>query len=325
MSFVINNRLQFLKEAEVSPLQLLSNDGLTQKGIRLFIKRDDLLCLPEAPEFGGNKWRKMKYNLLRANELGQTTLLTFGGAYSNHIAATAAAGKLFGFKTIGIIRGEEILPLNPTLQKATANGMRFQYISRTEYRKKKEAHFIEQLKERWGDFYLIPEGGSNDLALKGCHELGTEIQAQLPNEPIHFIASACGTGGTFAGLTTAFQATTTAIGFSVLKGDFMTDEVKQFLYTFPHANTANWHINNQYHFGGFARHKPSLLTFIQDFQTSFNIPLDPLYTGKLFYGLFEQIKAGFFPKGSTIVAIHTGGLQGIAGFNERFGLKLPSK
>lgn len=323
MSFAIDNFIELLKTADKSPLQELSSSWLNQKGIRLFIKRDDLLFFPELPEFRGNKWRKMKYNLLLAKEKKYDTLLTFGGAYSNHIAATAAAGKLFGFKTIGVIRGEETLPLNDTLSRAKENGMQLHYVSRTDYRRKKEKNFIEQLEAELGLFYLIPEGGSNHLALKGCRELGMEIQAQLPGSDIDFVSSACGTGGTFAGMITAFDSSIKAIGFSALKGDFMGREVSDFLSILEHTSTADWSIDNSCHFGGFARYKPALIDFMQDFYDTYHIALDPLYTGKLFFGLFDKIEADYFPKGSTIVAVHSGGIQGVSGFNKRYGLHLP--
>ena len=323
MSFATDNLAELFKTSKKSPLQELTSDWLSQMKVRLFIKRDDLLFLPALPEFRGNKWRKMKYNLLQAAKQKNNTLLTFGGAYSNHIAATAAAGRLFGFDTIGVIRGEETLPLNPTLSRAKNNGMRFHYVSRTDYREKGQPHFIQQLRAKFGDFYLIPEGGSNALALSGCHELGLEIQEQFPDKKIDYICAACGTGGTFSGLITAFDPSVKAIGFPALKGDFMADEVTAFLAAFKHSSKADWSICNSYHFGGFARYKPELIRFMLDFYTTYHIALDPLYTGKLFFGIFDKIKNGFFPKGSIIIAIHSGGIQGISGFNKRYGLHLP--
>jgi len=325
MSSVTDTRLSLLVNAKSTPLQELSAEWLSRKKVNLFIKRDDLLSFPEAPEFRGNKWRKMKYNLLAAKKAGHHTLLTFGGAYSNHIAATAAAGKLFGFKTIGIIRGEETLPLNPTLRRAKENGMQFYYVTRRDYRKKKEPDFNQWLHQLFSDFYTIPEGGSNTLALKGCQELGREINQRVNNEKPLYITSACGTGGTFAGLISAFAPETQAIGFSALKGDFMEEEVRRFLEGFSHSSTASWQINNRYHFGGFARYKPGLIHFMQDFYDTFQIPLDPLYTGKMLYGLKELISSGYFPEGAQIVAVHTGGIQGIEGFNQRHGLALPQR
>ena len=325
MYSAIDNHLDTLVNTKSTPLQELSADWLSQKTVRLFVKRDDLLSFPDAPEFRGNKWRKMKYNLLAAKQEGHHTILTFGGAHSNHIAATAAAGKLFGFRTIGIIRGEETLPLNPTLRRAKENGMRLHYVTRKDYRKKKETDFNRWLHQLFGSFYTVPEGGSNALALRGCQELGTEIRLQVEDKKPLYVTSACGTGGTFAGLITAFDKTTHAIGFPALKGDFMEREIRLFLETYQHSSTASWTINNNFHFGGFAKFQPALITFMQEFYDAFQIPLDPLYTGKMFYGLKELIQDGYFPKGANIVAVHTGGLQGIAGFNRRYGLSLPNK
>ena len=174
-----------------SPIQEIKDNLLESKRIQLFIKRDDLIH----PLVSGNKWRKLKYNLLAAKEAEQSTILTFGGAFSNHIYATAAAGKVFGFKTIGIIRGEKITPLNPTLAFAEQSGMELHFITRSDYRKKDRPDFQQTLRQQFGDFYLVPEGGTNTLAMKGCAELVEEVARQLPELPDYWCA-ACGTGGT---------------------------------------------------------------------------------------------------------------------------------
>lgn len=305
--------------ASPTPIQEIKSALLSKKGVRLFLKRDDLLFNPDAPEFNGNKWRKMKYNLFAARDEGKETLLTFGGAYSNHIAATAAAAKLFGFKSIGIIRGERPSELNPTLTKASNQGMHLEFITRTAYREKNAPGFLNELQKKIGDFYLLPEGGTNQLALTGCAEIIDEITEDFPEQLPDFICCACGTGGTFAGIVKGINNRTQAIGFSALKGSFHTDEVEKLLTEHTSNNFQNWQINNDYHFGGFAKHKPPLIDFINQFKTDFDIQLEPLYTGKMLYGIFDLIKKDFFPEGSTVMAIHTGGLQGIAGFNQRFG------
>ena len=295
-----------------SPLQEIKDKKLDAGSLKLFIKREDLLeIVPNNPHISGNKWRKLKYNLQQAKAENHDTLFTFGGAYSNHIHATAAVGKAFNLKTIGMIRGEETLPLNPTLQFAKTQGMQLHYVDRQMYRQKNDNAFIEKLKEKFGRFYLLPEGGTNFLALKGCAEMVDEITI-----PFDYICCACGTGGTLSGIVLGLEAPQKAMGFAALKGNFLMKEVQRLLQN----NTAtNWHIQSDYHFGGYAKHTPTLLDFMRDFQEKHGIVLEPLYTGKMLYGIFDLIEKQYFPKGSTIVAIHTGGLQGLAGFWERFG------
>lgn len=303
-----------------SPLQQLNSPFLEQADIRLYIKRDDLLH----PLFGGNKWRKLKYNLIHARDNHYDTLLTFGGAWSNHIYATAAAGKYFGFKTIGLIRGEKRSPRNATLSFAEENGMQLHYLSRAEYRQKSQLDYLEKLKQRYGHVYILPEGGSNSLALRGCKEIVQEIDI-----PFDVICCASGTGTTLAGLVAAITAERTdsahskqekmAIGFSALKGgDFLADEVNaQLNSTYPEDahTTSNWRIESRFHFGGYAKTSDELIQFMHEFQSQYGITLDAVYTGKMFYGLFEMIKSKNFKAGTTIVAIHSGGLQGNKGFN----------
>lgn len=297
-----------------SPIQELTDDRLAAKHLRLWVKRDDLLRVGDEHAFCGNKWRKLQYNLLEAFRLKQNTLLTFGGAYSNHLAAVAQAGKLFNFNTIGIVRGERIEPLNPTLAYCAAQDMQLHFVARSAYREKNKPDFIAKLQAEFGEFYLVPEGGTNDLALRGCAELVDEIRAQIPVKTNYF-AVASGTGGTLAGMIQGLKNQEQALGFSVLKGDFLQTEVEKLL----EKKYPNWSIRTDYHCGGYAKFTPELIDFINDFKAKFDIQLDPVYTGKLFYGLFDLIAQNFFPPGSNIVAIHTGGLQGIAGFNQRFG------
>ncbi len=293
-----------------SPVQQLTSPFLKQHNINLFIKRDDLIH----PEISGNKWRKLKYNLLAAQQQNKKTLLTFGGAYSNHIHATAAAGKHFNFKTIGIIRGEEYNPLNPTLQDVHNWGMQLDYVSRKKYKQKNTDSFINDLKNKYGDFYLIPEGGNNKLALKGCAEIIEELENDFDT-----ICVDCGTGATLAGMITGINYTTQLLGFAVLKdADFLYQDINQLLNN--RNNIANnWSINLDFYFGGFAKTSPLLFEFIQSFKKQYNIQLDPVYTGKMFYGIFELIKQGYFKTSSKILVIHTGGLQGLRGYKEYNG------
>ena len=303
------------------PLEKIEEDFLTQKDIQLFILREDL----NYPEISGNKWRKLKYNLKEAEKSGFKQLLTFGGAYSNHIAATAAAGNHFGFETIGIIRGDEILPLNQTLQLAQDNGMIFKYISREQYREdsKYEKLFLEELKKEFGEFYLIPEGGSNALAVKGCREIIENI-----NVDYDIICSACGTGGTLAGIIASVNNDKKVIGFPALKGGaFLKEDIQQLLTAYSteldyKVENTNWELITEYHFGGFAKVKPELIDFIRDFKTKHNILLDFIYTGKMLFGLYDMISNSNQFDNKIIVVVHTGGIQGNKGFEERLGIKI---
>lgn len=284
--------------------------GLEPYKVRLFIKREDLIH----PVISGNKWRKLKYNLLEAKSAGCQTLLTFGGAYSNHIHATAGAARQFGFKSIGIIRGEEHLPLNPTLKEASAMGMELYYMDRGTYREKHTAAVLDDLRDLFGEFYLVPEGGTNQLALKGTAEIVEDIQADYD----YFIAS-CGTGGTLAGIIAGLNGKGSALGFAVLKGDFLAAEISQLLTKNDSVVPNNWSVNNDYHFDGYAKYNMQLVSFINKFSQQNKIPLDPIYTGKMMYGIIDLIKQEYFPQNARILAIHTGGLQGVKGFNKRFG------
>ncbi len=268
------------------------------------IKREDL----NHPVISGNKWRKLKYNLQEAKKLGHRKLLTFGGAYSNHIYATAGAGKEFDFETIGVIRGEEHLPLNPTLSFAKEAGMHLHYMDRTTYRRKSEPEVIKLLKQQYGDFYLIPDGGTNALAIEGCQEIVEEI-----NVDYDYLCCPVGTGGTIAGLISGLKGRSNVIGFSSLKGDFLKDEVADLLQQANYSYN-NWSINVDYHFGGYAKTKPALLNFMKTFEAQHQIPLDPVYTAKMMFGIYDLIRSDYFPKGAKVLAVHTGGLQGRAGF-----------
>jgi len=282
---------------------------LKSNGINLYIKREDKIH----PFISGNKYRKLKYNLIEAQHLEQKTLLTFGGAYSNHIAAVASAGKEFGFKTIGIIRGEELASKileNPTLSFAQKCGMQFKFVSRDLYRTKTSLEFLNTLEAEFGKFYLIPEGGTNDLAVKGCEEILTD-----EDKMFDIICCAVGTGGTISGLINASLPHQKTLGFPALKGNFLQKDISKF------AMKTNWELINDYHFGGYAKINSELVEFINRFKLEYNILLDPIYTGKMMYGIFDLIKKDYFQRGTTILAIHTGGLQGIDGMNTRLKQK----
>jgi len=279
------------------------------KGISLVIKREDLIH----PFVSGNKFRKLKYNLLQAKAENQSTLLTFGGAYSNHIAAVAYAGKENGFQTIGIIRGDELadkIENNPTLKFAQECGMQFEFVSRETYRLKTEATFLEQLQQQYGAFYLIPEGGTNAFAIQGCEEILTPEDASFD-----YVACAIGTGGTISGIINSVLPHQKVLGFPALKGDFLQDEIRNFV------RQDNWELITDYHFGGYGKVTNDLIDWINRFYAQTQIPLDPVYTGKMVFGIVDLIAKNYFPENAKILLIHTGGLQGIQGMN----LKLKNK
>lgn len=293
-----------------SPLQKIESPLLKEKEIDLYLKRDDLIH----PYVQGNKWRKLKYNLLEARLNNYKTLLTFGGPFSNHIHATAAAGKLFHFKTIGIIRGEEPETVSDTLQFAAESGMDLHYMDRAMYRQKDGPASIESLRVQIGDFYYVPEGGTNRFALEGVAEIIEEIDIDFD-----YLCTACGTGGTLAGLVAGLKGEKQLIGFSSLKGkDTLTQRVNELVEEYCGQTFSNFSVNFDYHFGGYAKVNEELISFIKNFKKEFDIQLDPVYTGKLMYGLFDMIRKDKFPRGSRIIALHTGGLQGLCGYKEYF-------
>ena len=271
--------------------------------VKVFIRREDLIH----PFVSGNKFRKLKYNLLQAKKENQHTLLTFGGAYSNHIAATAFAGKEHGFQTVGVIRGEELeakIDENPTLQFAQDCGMKFEFVSRDTYRLKDTANFVEKLREKHGTFYLVPEGGTNEFAVNGCEEILNKA-----DEDYDFICCAVGTGGTISGLINGSFEGQKVLGFPALKGDFLQKDIRNF------AKNNNFSLLNEYHFGGYGKVTSELIEFINSFYKKNKIPLDPIYTGKMVFGVIDLIQKNYFPKNAKILLIHTGGLQGVAGMN----------
>ncbi|WP_035479320.1 1-aminocyclopropane-1-carboxylate deaminase/D-cysteine desulfhydrase [Gelidibacter mesophilus] len=273
------------------------------------VKREDLIH----PYISGNKYRKLKYNLAQAKTEGKEVLATFGGAFSNHIAAVAAVGKEFGFKTIGVIRGEELVDKiegNPTLKFARSCDMQFKFVTREAFRNKISEDFIQDLQREFGDFYLIPEGGTNDLAIKGCEEILTN-----EDEKFDYICCSVGTGGTISGIINASKPDQKVLGFPALKGDFLQEEISKF------AKNSNWQLITDYHFGGYAKINPKLIGFMNQFKSDYGIPLDPIYTGKLLFGVMDLLSKGYFPEHSKILVIHTGGLQGISGMNELLKIK----
>lgn len=287
-------------KAEIQEIKL---PKIADLNVKLSILREDL----SHPEISGNKYRKLKYNLIEAEKLGFKKLITFGGAFSNHIAATAAAGKLYNFETIGIIRGEELeskIEENATLRFAKQCGMQLYFISREEYRAKNDLNFLEQLKSKFPNAYIVPEGGTNDLAIKGCKEILYDKCFDYD-----YIGSAIGTCGTIAGLIESCANHQKILGFPSLKGDFITNDIQQL------TSKNNFTIFNDYHLGGYGKVNEELINFINDFKHLNGIQLDPIYTGKMFLGITDLVKKNYFTNNTSILLLHTGGLQGIEGMN----------
>lgn len=290
-----------------TPLQELTDEVIKKAGIRLFIKRDDLIH----PTVSGNKWRKLKYNLQQAISENTTTLLTFGGAYSNHLYATAAAGNALGLKTIGIVRGEDYAEkLTPTLLFCQEQNMTLHFVSRQEYRRRNDPEYLTELSIKFENPYIIPEGGTSDLALKGVEEMTFEVEDGLQRKP-DFYAVAVGTGGTAAGILSSGN---NVLAFSALKGGgFLKTDIESLLT--EKDQTGNLQLFTDYHFGGYAKWTPELVAFMTEFKQNHNIQLEQVYTAKMFYGLYDLIKQDFFKRDTVIVAVHTGGLQGLLTHN----------
>lgn len=279
------------------PLQEIQDKFIASSGIRLFMLRTDL----NHPEISGNKLFKLKYNIAEAKEKGFGSLLTFGGAYSNHIAATASAGKEHGLRTLGIIRGEKVV--NPTLDLAQKNGMELHFVSRELYRDKEK---LREYAFSLGHHFHIPEGGANEAGVRGCMEITSHIPI-----PFDHVCCGCGTGTTLAGIILSLKPEQKTTGFQILKGDnYIRQEIRQWLDRFG-SKADNWAVREEYHFGGYAKKNGDLDSFILNFGQKHSIPLEPIYTGKMMFGIFDLIEKGYFQRGETVVAVHTGGLQGI--------------
>lgn len=277
--------------------QNIPDQQISFHDITLIIRRLDLVH----PQISGNKFFKLKYNFLEAKRQGYQHILSFGGAYSNHIAATAFAAQQFGFKSVGVIRGEELAdrPLNPTLATAQQFGMKLHFVSRDEYRRKQRPEYLAELARHFPEHYVIPEGGTNALAIQGCQEILKDSDAQFD-----VICCAVGTGGTISGLIEASHAHQQILGFSALKGSFLKDEVAQL------TKKTNWNILDDYCCGGYAKTSAALVQFIRDFEAEFSILLEQVYTAKMLMGIFDLIEKNYFPARSKLLVIHNGGLQG---------------
>lgn len=287
-----------------SPLQEVEDERFARRGVRLLLKRDDLIH----PDLPGNKWRKLELNLRSAAEAGERTLLTFGGAYSNHLRATAAAGRLLGFATIGVVRGDELAdrPLNDSLARCVADGMRLHFLDRATYRRRADPRFLAGLRERLGAFHALPEGGSNALAVQGCTTLGREL-----GEAVDVAAVACGTGGTLAGLAAGLTPGRRALGFPVLKdtgpgGHFLGGRTARLQEETFGGRRGEWRLDDRFHCGGYARRTPELDAFADDFEDRHQLPVERLYVAKMLLGLVASVDEGAFAPGTAVAAVITG-------------------
>jgi len=288
-----------------TPLVEVHDERLDRHGVRLLLKRDDLVH----PRLPGNKYRKLRPNLEAAERAGHGALLTFGGAYSNHLRATAAAGRLLGLRTVGVVRGEELAarPLNPCLEQAAADGMRLHFVDRASYRRKAEPEVLADLLHRFGPAYVLPEGGSNSLAVHGCTELGREI-----GDAADVVAVACGTGGTLAGLAAGLPPAAEAIGVAVLRGGFLTGEVLRLQQEAFGGRRGRWRVEDRFHHGGYARSGPALDAFAAGFAARHGLAPDRTYVAKALYAVFVLAEEGAFPPGTRVAAVVTGTPDGAA-------------
>ncbi|MFI5741665.1 1-aminocyclopropane-1-carboxylate deaminase/D-cysteine desulfhydrase [Streptomyces anulatus] len=279
-----------------SPLREVHDERFARHGVMLLLKRDDLIH----PDLPGNKWRKLALNLEAA---AGRTVLTFGGAYSNHLRATAAAGRLLGFPTVGVVRGDELAhrPLNPSLARCAADGMRLHFVDRTTYRAKASSEVLEGLLSLFGDVEVIPEGGSNALAAQGCTALGRELAGECD-----VAAVACGTGGTLAGLAAGLSPGQRALGVPVLRGGFLGPAVERLQREAFGGPSGNWSLDERFAFGGYARSTPELEAFAADFEDRHGLPVERVYVAKLLFALTALTEEGAFAPGSRVSAVITG-------------------
>ncbi|MFF3553203.1 1-aminocyclopropane-1-carboxylate deaminase/D-cysteine desulfhydrase [Streptomyces tsukubensis] len=292
-----------------SPLAAVADDRFDRFGVRLLLKRDDLIH----PELPGNKWRKLAPNLRAA---AGRPLLTFGGAYSNHLRATAAAGRLIGMPTVGVVRGDELAgrPLNPSLARCAEDGMRLLFVDRATYRAKDDPAVLARITGTatglipgGGPVHMVPEGGSNALAARSCAALGEELRAGTPDGTVPDIAAvACGTGGTLAGLAAGLGPGSRALGVPVLRGGFLGGEVERLQRAAFGARRGDWSLDDRFHCGGYARTPPELLAFADDFEDRHGFAVERLYVAKLLLALVTLTAEGAFPRGTALAAVITG-------------------
>ncbi len=301
---IFENVVTERSRSHIEKKKLIGYNPIIQKiklaGTEVFVLRLDLIH----PLISGNKWFKLKYNVEEARKQGCDTILTFGGAFSNHILATAVACKEFGFKSVGVIRGEKASETNSTLSEAKKHGMQLAFVSREDYDLKENENYIEGFRNWFGNFYVVPEGGNNELGIKGCGEV-------LPKEnDFDIIFCASGTGTTFKGIERSLKKDQKLFGISVVKGVGELNSLPNMI--------------SDYHFSGYAKHTKVLLEFKNEFEKEHNIPLDYVYTAKLFFAVDDLISKNKIPDGKKVLVIHSGGLQGNKGYEERY-LLIPNR
>jgi 1-aminocyclopropane-1-carboxylate deaminase len=281
-----------------SPVREVVDGRFERRGVRLLLKRDDLIH----PELIGNKWRKLAPNLAAA---AGRSVVTFGGAWSNHLRATAAAGRLLGIPTVGVVRGDELAgrPLNPSLARCTADGMRLHFVDRATYRRTSDPQSLAAILRAADaeEAYVVPEGGSNAEAVRGCRALGAELRDRAG-----VVAVACGTGGTLAGLAAGLSSGQRALGVPVLKGGFLTAGTQALQLAAFGGRRGSWDLDDRFHFGGYARVPAELDAFATDFEQRHGLPVERLYVAKLLYGLVALAAEGAFPRGTAVTAVITG-------------------
>lgn len=298
------NKLAF----DFSPLEELLDEKFRSRGLRVFVKRDDLLH----PEVSGNKWRKLKYHIQAYQKGAYQGILSFGGAFSNHLAATAAACHELGIKSVGIIRGKHVDIGNPTLSHCMEHGMELRPVSIAEYDKYARNAIAFPGYE---SFMKIIEGGEGKLGVKGCSEIKDEIE-----EDFDTIMVPIGTGTSFIGVLESLEQNQKIIGVSAVKGADIHSYIEEKIVTYELPKSSNWTVIEENYFGGFAKVDKSLLDFKKDFEAKHGIVLDYIYTAKMFYHLFRLIEEAYFKEGSKIICIHTGGIQGNKGMEMRLKL-----
>ncbi len=298
---------QLQNSMQMPPLQAITHPDLRDKDITLSVLRLDRIH----PEIQGNKWFKLRLNLADALEQGFSSVMSFGGVYSNHLVALAAAGSQLGLRTIGVVRGEIAEPNNPVITFLKQHNMRLIALSRSEYRRKQEPSVMSSLLALEGPAYLIPEGGGNALGTKGCEDIAGLLQQGANETENVVVALACGTGTTMAGIINGLERrnlSCSVLGVSVLKAPgYLRAEVANRLNPTPDSSV-RWQVSDDFHCGGYAKENAKLRKFLDDFQREQPLPLEHVYTGKLFYGLHSMIQRGDFLPGTRICAIHTGGL-----------------
>lgn len=305
MSFYVFLKMSLFSSFKSSTNQLLNSI----EGHSITIKREDLIH----PEVSGNKFRKLKYNIEDFKQQNGEGILTFGGAFSNHLAATAKACKLYGIPTIGIVRGEEWaakIEKSTTLDYCRKQEMKLFCVPREVYRQKEQSFIVQKLRSQQKNLFVLPEGGTNSLAVKGCKEILT-----VKDQKFEVICCCVGTGGTLSGIVESSRSNQFVLGFNALNNREISQSINKF------TQKKNWSLLTDYTFGGYAKVTPELIEFMNHFYQQYQIPLDPIYTGKMLFGIFDLIKKKQWRWGNNILVIHSGGLQGIKSMNLRLQKK----